>query len=275
MQIFIWSEVFLMSVFSLSSTADLIVFGTICFVILVSMLLVLALIRVVLNFIQQMRSSAAATLLSALQQDIASGDFNRRLQQPKSLSGMDAVFGPQVARDFPELNLDELKMRAERLACTTLAAISSENFDNLSEHSELYNSQLTSYLAGIQSVGEHELFTDIKIHRTVLADYRKAAGTCRLAFELAIEADYSRLDASGQLAAGGQGVRQFTGLIEALYIQDLTKTDQPSLDALAFNCPNCGAPVTEIGSRQCNYCNSAIEPLNSRVWTFCDFSFKI
>jgi hypothetical protein len=260
---------------SISTTADLIVFGTIGFVILVSILLVFALIRVVLNFIQQMRSSAAASLLNAFQRDIASGDFARRLQQPKSLSGMDAVYGPQVARDFPELNLDELKIRAERLVFTTLEAIGSENFDNLSERSELYNSQLTSYLAGLQSVGEHEFFAEIKIHRIVLADYRKAAGTCRLAFEMAIEADYSRLDSGGQLVTGGQGVRQFTGLIEALYIQDLKHTDRPSLNALAFNCPNCGAPVTEIGSRQCNYCSAAIEPLNNRVWTFCDFSFKI
>jgi len=264
-----------MTGFSLSTTADLIVFGTIGFVIFVSILLVFALIRVILNFIRQMRSSAAATLLNALQQDIASGDFARRLQQPKSLSGMDAVYGPQVAQDFPELNLDELKMRAERLAYTTLEAIGSENFDNLSEHSELYNSQLTSYLASLQSVGEHELFADIKIHRTVLADYRKDAGTCRLAFEMAIEADYSRLPSGSQLIAGGQGIRQFAGLIEALYIQDLTLSDLQSQDALAFNCPNCGAPVSEIGTRQCSYCNAAIEPLNSRVWTFCDFSFKI
>ena len=260
---------------SLSTTGDLILMGTVAFVILVSLLLVFALIRVARNFMQQLRSSAAATLLDAVRQDVASGDFARRLQQPKSLSGMDAVYGPQVARDFPELNLDELKKRAERLAYTTLEAISSENFDILSERSELYNARLTSYLAGLQSVGDREQFSDIEIQRIVLADYQKKAGTCRLGFELAIAAVYSRIGPDGRVVAGSQGAMPFKGTIDALYIQDPSLVGKPELMALAYNCPNCGAPVDTIGSRQCRYCASPIEPLNIRVWTFSDFSFKI
>ena len=33
-----------------------------------------------------------------------------------------------------------------------------------------------------------------------------------------------------------------------------------------INCPNCGAPVTDLGERVCPYCGGAVEPVNVRVW---------
>lgn len=255
--------------------SDIVALITVGFVLLVGALLVVALVRLIRTFLQQLKDSAALSLLGALQQDVASGEFARRMQEPKSLSGMYAVYGPQIEKDFPELNLDELKKRAENLAVTTLTAIDAEDFSGLSERSELYGSQVTSYLTGLQSVGEHEHFADVMIHRIVLSDYQKTAGTCRIGFELAAAAVYSRTDASGSLVAGGAGLTQFKCSITALYIQDPSLVDASSLSALGFNCPNCGAPVGTLGDRTCGYCGSAVEPLNSRVWTFSGFGLSI
>lgn len=264
-----------MKLYSLSATGDVIIIIAFAFVVLVSLLLVYALIRVIGNFVRQLRDSAAAGLLDAFRQDVESGEFARRLQEPKSLSGMDSIYGPQISRDFPELNIEELKHRAENLVITTLAAISSGDFAVLSEKSELYNHRLTSYLAGLQSVGETESLTQPAVHRIVISDYRKDAGTCRIGFELAVSALYERRDPAGRIIGGGSGRSQLKCQVQALYIQDQARVSQPEMQAMAFNCPNCGAPVGSIGTRQCQYCGSAVEPLNSRVWTFSDFSLSI
>ena len=34
------------------------------------------------------------------------------------------------------------------------------------------------------------------------------------------------------------------------------------------NCPNCGAPLTHIGSNNCRYCGTPIVEYNIKVWTF-------
>ena len=123
----------------------------ICAVLLGGVLFIFIITRVFRSLLMQLRDSLPMALLSHLKQDMTSGDFKRRLQQPLSLSGMDAVYRPQIQEDFPELNLDELKRRAERLAFSTLEAISAEDIAILSESSNLYSSQIRQYLVESES----------------------------------------------------------------------------------------------------------------------------
>ena len=83
---------------------------------LVGVLLAFFLIRSLVRLFQEMRNSVPSQLLRELTQDVESGEFMRRAQEPVSLSGMERIYGPMIQRDFPELNLEELKKRAERLA---------------------------------------------------------------------------------------------------------------------------------------------------------------
>ena len=53
--------------------------------------------------------------------------------------------------------------------------------------------------------------------------------------------------------------------MELVYIQDLSKVADPAT-AVGVTCPNCGAPVTRLGSRFCEYCGTGIIPVDVRVW---------
>ena len=265
---------------------------------LVGVLLAFFLIRSLVRLFQELRNSVPSQLMRDLTQDIESGAFMRRAQEPVSLSGMERIYAPMIQRDFPELNLEELKHRAERLAYTTLTAIDQENPSLLSESSEMYRTQVELHLASLASAGRRERFSDITLHRIVLSNYQKQAGTSRISFQLAVGANYklaNRMadqhagDADEQLPlsavdqqldravdrqidiADGRGMRQFAFEIEALYVQDLDALATDMTDARAFNCPNCGAPVPGLGDLQCQYCGSAIEPINIKVWTFSRF----
>jgi len=187
---------------------------------------------------------------------------------------MDRLLAPQIQADFPELNLDELKARAERLARSTLEAIDAQEPARLTEHSALYDAQVRHYLENVQDAGQTEHFSEITIHRTVISDYQKQSGTCRIRFQMAVGAEYRKLDRGGTILAGHHGVTQFKAELESLYVQDRNQLPSPSVEALAFNCPNCGAPVPGLGEKTCAYCGSAIEPLNIRVWTFSGFTLS-
>ena len=34
------------------------------------------------------------------------------------------------------------------------------------------------------------------------------------------------------------------------------------------NCPNCGAPLTSLGAKHCEYCGTPIIEYNIKAWTF-------
>jgi endogenous inhibitor of DNA gyrase (YacG/DUF329 family) len=38
--------------------------------------------------------------------------------------------------------------------------------------------------------------------------------------------------------------------------------------AMGVNCPNCGAPVKNLGQKFCEYCGTGITEVNIRSWKF-------
>ena len=42
-------------------------------------------------------------------------------------------------------------------------------------------------------------------------------------------------------------------------------------NAVGTTCPNCGAPITNLGAAYCEYCGSAVTLLNLKVWTLHSF----
>ncbi|MCI8372259.1 MAG: hypothetical protein HFI75_07660 [Lachnospiraceae bacterium] len=95
--------------------------------------------------------------------------------------------------------------------------------------------------------------TSPHIHQTELRDYRKNSGTCYTIFQSAVE--YYKEDKKIQ--------SRFNTVMA--YIQDAAKTGYE--ESYSVNCPNCGAPVTQLGHKICAYCGSAIAEVNMRIWT--------
>lgn len=95
--------------------------------------------------------------------------------------------------------------------------------------------------------------TNPHIHQTELRDYRKNSGTCYTIFQSAVE--YYKEDKKIQ--------SRFNTVMA--YIQDAAKTGYE--ESYSVNCPNCGAPVTQLGHKICAYCGSAIAEVNMRIWT--------
>ena len=50
--------------------------------------------------------------------------------------------------------------------------------------------------------------------------------------------------------------------------QDREIVESKGRNAIGVNCPNCGAPITSLGAKKCEYCESPIIELNIKAWIF-------
>ena len=152
---------------------------------------------------------------------------------PKSICGMTRILEPQIAKDFPEFSWKEFCPDAQRMI----------------------TEQIT------KTGATHVLF-----HRTEISDYRKENGACIVTLQSALqyipgaEEDSKR----GRKLRGQPYQTRYNS--ELLYVQDASAYGQDSR-ASGTICPQCGAPVTSLGQKKCEYCGSALTVINRRVWT--------
>ncbi|NLY72442.1 MAG: zinc ribbon domain-containing protein [Tissierellia bacterium] len=205
--------------------------------------------------------------------NLVEGLKNQRLEnslRPKSLNSMEPVLLPRIRSDFPGLNVEELKARAERILLSSFRALASKDIGLLSEDSdkEIHGKILTQ----IQELRDNKtdmVFKDIRIHKTVVSDYKKDKGQVWITLQSALEGIiYTSRD--GLVVEGDKDyLTQAVYRLYYLYVQD------PNLvkdrDAIGLNCPNCGAPVKNLGDKYCLYCGSGISEVNLRVWRMLDF----
>ena len=180
---------------------------------------------------QSFKRSSIGMLTDALACELKNGNATVTEEEiaatPRSLSGMDSLLLPKIARDFPEFSWNEWRVRIE---------------DAVRAESEGKSADGTA-----------------KLYKTVIARYHKNEGTCSILAET--NASYLPVDESGNaMPLRKQSVFE----TELIYVQDADKVQGK---AFGVNCVNCGAPVKMLGQKSCPYCGTGLEPINLRVWT--------
>lgn len=186
-------------------------------------------------------------------------------ETPKSVSGMTRIFEPQIQKDFPDFNLVQFKNKAENMLISALQAISAGNVSLLRETSNELTEQVRNQLQANAAEGVTETYRQIHIHRTEITNYVKREGKCIITFQSAVEYFHYK-EKDGRVTDGDKERKQQTKYnIEVMYIQNekLAKLD----NAVGTTCPNCGAPIVKLGALYCEYCGTAVTPINLKVWT--------
>ena len=76
-------------------------------------------------------------------------------------------------------------------------------------------------------------------------------------------------DPDGKVVFGSKEFKHQTIYdIALVYIQDAHKMGVGVDDGIGLNCPNCGAPIKNLGQKFCEHCGSGVIEVNSRVWHF-------
>lgn len=138
---------------------------------------------------------------------------------PRSLAGATDLVLPRLAKDFPEANWPELQAMGEKALLQRL---------------------------------RQEQREGIRLHRSVLCDYRNQNGLCQVIMRSAVEylVDKKRFQARYAITIA--------------YVQDADAFGYEK--GISFTCPSCGAPIKALGEKKCAYCGSAVEPVVSRTW---------
>ena len=186
---------------------------------------------------------------------------------PKSVSAMTSLYLPNIKREFPEFQYDEMKVRAENVLTSYLMSITAGDASRLTEGSRELKDQLEMYITQLKSQGEKERFESIKLHRTEISNYQKRNGRCTITFQSSLQYRYSLWGEQGQVKED-RGMMQDRFNVEVVYIQDRSLVEDERDLSLGINCPNCGAPVSGLGSKVCEYCGTPVVELNIYAWTF-------
>ena len=178
---------------------------------------------------------------------------------------MTRIFEPQIQKDFPDFNLVQFKNKAENMLISALQAISAGNVSLLRETSNELTEQVRNQIQANAAEGVTETYRQIHIHRTEITNYVKREGKCIITFQSAVEYFHYK-EKEGRVTDGDKERKQQTKYnIEVMYIQNekLAKLD----NAVGTTCPNCGAPIVKLGALYCEYCGTAVTPINLKVWT--------
>lgn len=184
-------------------------------------------------------------------------------ETPKSVSGMTRILRPQIERDFLNFSLDQFINKAENFLAAALSAVSSGDAGGLADVSEEALRQVENRIADNRKAGIRETYTQIKVHQTEVANYRKSSGSCVITFQSAVE-HYHYREKDGRLVSGDRERKEQTKYnTELVYIQDERLAGGSAVGTV---CPNCGAPVSQLGNLRCEYCGLAVTPVNLKVW---------
>lgn len=185
-------------------------------------------------------------------------------EMQKTVYSMESVYLDQIKRDFPALNINELKSSAESNIRNVLHAIETKDTKDLQNKNEKIYSYVTSKIEDLKD--DKFICDNLKFHKTVLSKYEKKDEVATMEFQTSLE--YFTKEKKKKIGRKKQ-TRYKTQFIHVI---DAKMYGEHKIRILGLNCPNCGAPIKDIDSKGCEYCSgSLIKPSSGvefvkRIW---------
>lgn len=189
---------------------------------------------------------------------------------PRQLQNLTNTYTEIIKRDFPEFDSKEFLTSAENTLVSVLNSLESGVIANKAKLSPNLIRKLEETITDIKSKGEKWFFNDIYVHKSCIAKYSSSLGSKIIRVEIALQYGHGVFKA-GKMISGSNTIQQYKYSIDAVYVQDVAKLGSSSM--YGHNCPNCGAPVKQVGEGKfCSYCGTGLKEVNVRLWTFDNYN---
>ncbi|MFI3236874.1 MAG: zinc ribbon domain-containing protein [Lachnospiraceae bacterium] len=177
-------------------------------------------------------------------------------ETPKSISGMESTARTQILRDFPDLSIENLKSRNIEKLYAVFHAIEMKCVDDLEEKTIIHQvkSIVEDHLANATAIDQ------VKIHKQVINRYLPGKENCVIRFQIAFE--YVLKTTTDSIGVKKQA------RAETEWIYSMDETNFNGNTTVTLNCPNCKAPITNLGDKYCEYCGSEIKVDYKKAWQF-------
>lgn len=180
---------------------------------------------------------------------------NERLRDqddPKSLSSMDSIYLNQIKKDFPDININEMKRQAEKVILDCFNAVEKKDSSGFKDKIKSFVEDMINDYSG-----KKVKFNQFKFHNTVVSNYHKnkavATITFGSSFQYFLEVD------------GKDTKTQDRAKVEFIYVID-AKEVSADMKSLDLHCPNCNSPITNLGHKKCSYCGTSVVELIKRIF---------
>lgn len=173
---------------------------------------------------------------------------------PKSLSSMDSIYLERINKDFPGININELKSMTKDIIFNIFRAI---DMKDSSLALDCVKSLVDSKISNNKGkVVKHD---NLNIHKVVVSKYENNRGVATIHFGCSFEYYYSEDNKVSKKV-------QDRAIVEFIYVIDesMVSLEQKTL---GLNCPNCGSPISSLGEKVCKYCKTPVVDIVKRVWT--------
>lgn len=178
------------------------------------------------------------------------------VETPKSISSMEPVYSKYIKEDFPDININEIKSMTEECILNILNSLESLDVEPLKK----YSGKIISYREKMfeDTKGEKVSFDNIKIHRTAISNYKHDKVTANITLITTIEYLYK---------IGNKPAKKIQDRFktELIYVIDALKYGKEK-KSIGINCPNCGAPITNLGEKSCVYCGTKLRLITKNTW---------
>ena len=207
-----------------------------------------------------------------VKQVVAEHDYEEQNVQ-KSVSSMTRMYMPRISKDFPEFNWEEWRSNVENVISSYLYAISKKDASILSEFAG-YNikQKVENIISNDTAAGIEKNYADVKVYTTEIKRYSKEKGLVSIKLESAVS-HFVWHTREGKVVYGDKNKRKQTKYTTVLtYIQDydMVMHSFPGDTAMVLTCPNCGAPIKNLGQKYCDYCGTGIVEVSTKIWRITD-----
>lgn len=189
--------------------------------------------------------------------------------QARSISGMTSLLKPTIRKDFPDFNENELYSMCESSLRKIFNAIEEQNNDYVSDMPLIRNS-VSNIIEDYKNANLTVHYDDVEFHQFAIANYERKDGMATVTVTTSVGYFFKKIKEEKIIGGDTKFKKQTRYKCEFVYIYDETKVSSDA-KVLAINCPNCGAAISSLGHKHCEYCGTGVKEVNLKSWELASF----
>jgi len=202
------------------------------------------------------------TFIDEIKKGMHEANYNQ-----KHISGMTRLLIPNIEKDFKTFNESELYNKTE----TGLRSIfNSLEKKEVSNDLPLLKNQIYETIKDYNSSGISVKYDDIVFHEFALKKYYKKDGVATIKVQTSLEYYFKKEKGKKIVENYSNYKKQTRYTVDFIYVYDITQVKDYTR-VVGVHCPNCGAPLTKLGDKICDYCHTGVEDLNLKNWEMSSF----
>lgn len=207
--------------------------------------------------------------LSSLMSEIKQGEIESKTNK-KHVTGMTKLLIPKIVKDFPNFSESELYTKVETSLLAIFNSLENKKIQD-SEELVLIKEKLKETIDDYKTNKINVIYDDVIFHKHALKYYKKENGALNITVSTSLEYYYKKEQDKKIISDSGEYKKQTRYTTEFIYVYDPDKIVK-NQNLIGINCPNCGAPVKDLGNKKCRYCGSGLEDINLKSWHVSSYS---